>query len=287
MRRPQALLSAVLALTLLALPAEAADYNVDVSLRGSPTSMLRQNNVAKELGYSFVENPAQLAELVEEGKFVRLPGNEHYRVISGVSYPFARPEVRLFIERLAEQYFEGTGEQLVVTSLVRPRSQQPRNSHELSVHPAGIAIDLRISDKKLSRAWLESVLLRLERQGVLDITRERWPPHYHVAIFPSSYRAYVEEMIGPDEVAAAMKYDVEPEEPEVAVAEASAAPEPAKTAATAVPAVESEKPAKRLLFAALPLSALVFFLLGYWRGRREPDEDGGEVLMESNASNGR
>ncbi len=273
MRRPQALIGTVLALVLFVLPVEAANYNVDVSLRGSPTSMMRQNDVAKELGYSFVESPAQLSELVEEGKFVRLPGNAYYRVNDGVSYPFARPEVRLFVERLAEQYYEGTGEQLVVTSLTRPKSNQPRNSHELSVHPAGIAIDLRISDKHLSRAWLEAVLLKLEKSDVLDITRERWPPHYHVAIFPDSYRAHVEEMIGTEELLAAMDYESEPEEAEAPVAEAEPAADPSKTAASAVPAVESDKPSTRMLIAALPLSALLFFLLGYWRGRKEPEED--------------
>lgn len=285
MRRPLALLSTLLALVLFVLPVEAANFNVDVSLRGSPTSMARQNDVAKQLGYSFVENPDQLPGLVEEGKFVRLPGNKFYRVNDGVSYPFARPEVRLFIERLAEQYYEGTGEQLVVTSLTRPDSEQPRNSHELSVHPAGIAVDLRISSKKLSRAWLESVLLRLEGEGVLDITRERWPPHYHVAIFPNSYRAYVEEMIGSEELLAAMQYE-EPVASETVDAQEQAAVEPAKTAASAVPAVESDIPSMRLLIAALPLSALLFFLLGYWRGRKAPEPHETEGLQGQDGYSG-
>lgn len=268
MRRPIALLSALLALIVFVLPVRAANYNVDVSLRGSPTSMLRQNDVAKDLGYSFVEDPADLSRLVEEGRIVHLPGNAYYEVLESVSYPYARPEVRLFIERLAEQYYEGTGEQLVVTSLLRPKSEQPRNSHELSVHPAGIAIDLRISDKRLSRAWLEAVLLKLERQGLLDITREKWPPHYHVAVFTDEYRNYVEEMIGAEELAAAMDFN-EPVAEEEAPEE-KAVVEPAKTAATAVPAIESKNASKQLLLAALPLSALLFFLLGYWRGNRQP-----------------
>src|SRR5690606_1552768 len=268
MSRSRPILCALMALTLFALPVGAADLSVEVSLRGSPTSMMRQNNIAKELGYTFVDTPEDLDTLIQAGKFVALPGNDHYEVLGSVSYPYARPEVRMFIERLARQYHEGTGEQLVVTSLTRPRSEQPRNSHELSVHPAGIAIDLRISDNQRARAWLESVLLRLENRKVLDVTRERWPPHYHVARFPNSYRAYVEELIGPEAVAAALVFNDELEVQEIPKTEDEIAGTPASTVASAVGPADSGLSGRRLLFAALPLSALIFFLLGYRRGRR-------------------
>jgi LysM repeat protein len=54
-----------------------------------------------------------------------------------------------------------------------------------------MAIDLRDSTNLSCRSWLERVLTDLERQGVLDATRERSPVHYHVAIFPAQYGAYV------------------------------------------------------------------------------------------------
>jgi LysM repeat protein len=44
--------------------------------------------------------------------------------------------------------------------------------------------------------WLEKTLLSLEKQGVLDVTRERRPPHYHVALFPQPYTRYVASMAG-------------------------------------------------------------------------------------------
>jgi hypothetical protein len=104
------------------------------------------------------------------------------------------PEVKLFLERLGKQYREANGSPLVVTSLVRPSSEQPRNAHELSVHPAGMAVDFRVPSNAKARAWLESALLQLENRGVLDVTRERFPPHYHVAVFPVAYAAYVERI---------------------------------------------------------------------------------------------
>jgi LysM repeat protein len=46
-----------------------------------------------------------------------------------------------------------------------------------------MAVDLRIPPTQKCRAWLESTLLSLEKQHAVDVTRERHPPHYHVAVF--------------------------------------------------------------------------------------------------------
>ncbi|HEY8470326.1 MAG TPA: DUF5715 family protein, partial [Longimicrobiales bacterium] len=126
------------------------------------------------------------------GELVEVRGNADYD-LSRVSYPYARPEVRTFLERLGRQYREATGAPLVVTSLARPTTRQPVNAHALSVHPAGMAVDLRVPRDPASRRWLEDALVGLERRGLVDVTRERRPPHYHVAIFPEAYRAYAEE----------------------------------------------------------------------------------------------
>lgn len=158
-------------------------------LRGSPASMRAQHGVALEHDFTFLRTSAQVEEFVEEGRLEPVTGNEDYRV-NEVSFPYARPEVVLFIERVGRLYHEATGERLVVTSLTRPRSAQPGNAHRLSVHPAGMAVDLRVPASAWSREWLESALLELENEGVLDVTRERNPPHYHVAVFPSSFAEY-------------------------------------------------------------------------------------------------
>ena len=173
------------------------------SLKGSPSSMVRQNQVAKQNDFTFLRSPAQVERFVEEGYLVAVESNESLQVNAGVSYPVARPEMKLFLERLAEQYRDGCGEALVVTSLVRPTSEQPRNSHPLSVHPAGMAADLRVSSKPECRAWLESALLSLEERELLDVTRERSPPHYHVALYPDLYFAYVQPMLARDSAIAA------------------------------------------------------------------------------------
>jgi len=110
-----------------------------------------------------------------------------------VSFPFTRPAVRLFIERLAAQYRRACKQRLVVTSLTRPRSHQPRNASIRSVHPTGMALDLR-RPGGTCRRWLESTLLSLERRAVLEATVERRPPHYHVVVFPEAYLSYVDRL---------------------------------------------------------------------------------------------
>lgn len=189
-------LGGAFAATLLMIPAAVAGA---AGLRGSPASMAHQHAVAVEEDYSFLRTPAQVRELVVDGALVEVTDEADFRV-SGVSFPYARPEVRSFIEHLAARSVAETGERLVVTSLTRPEALQPANAHALSVHPAGMAVDFRVPASAAQRAWLERTLLSMESTGLLDVTRERTPPHYHVAVFPEAYRAYAARL---DSVAAA------------------------------------------------------------------------------------
>ncbi len=157
--------------------------------------MNRQNNVARAHDYTFLASTSDVRRFVRLGLLEPVKGNSHYE-LANVSFPYARPAVRTFVERLASQYHAGCGEKLVVTSLTRPESRQPRNASTLSVHPAGMAVDLRRSNKTSCRRWLERVLLSLESRGVLDATRERYPAHYHIAVFPAQYLAYVDAVEG-------------------------------------------------------------------------------------------
>lgn len=165
------------------------------TLRGSTQTMQRQNFIAQQHDYSFLQTSAQVRRFVDAGLLERLGGNANYQ-LAGVSHPYARPAVRTFIERLSAQYRAACGEKLVVTSLTRPVLEQPRNASDLSVHPAGMAVDLRMSKRASCRRWLEGTLLSLEQRGVLDATREQRPPHYHVALFPDRYTRYVAQLGG-------------------------------------------------------------------------------------------
>lgn len=165
------------------------------TMRGSRESITQQNQHAVSHGYTFVQTSSQVADLVNSGELVRV-GASSTMVLHNVSYPYARPEVRTLIERLSAQYFNACGEKMTVTSLTRPIARQPANASDDSVHPAGMAVDLRIPSNGRCRSWLESTLLSLESSYVLDVTRERRPPHYHVAVFPETYTQYLAAMNG-------------------------------------------------------------------------------------------
>ena len=150
--------------------------------------MQRQNRIAQQHDYTFLRTSSQVRRFVSSGYLERLNGNADYE-LARVSHPYARPAVRLFVERLANQYRAACGEKLVVTSLTRPVLEQPRNASDLSVHPAGMAVDLRISRKRSCVKWLEKTLLSLEKQGVLDVTQTwagfRLPIDVNLAAVPN------------------------------------------------------------------------------------------------------
>jgi hypothetical protein len=196
-------LSRISAAVALASATLAGSANA-AELGGSLASMKQQHQVAVELQYTFLRTPAEVREYVTKGRLEALAGSADY-ALADVSFPYARAEVRMFVERLAADYRTATGKQLVITSLTRPEALQPRNAHQLSVHPAGMAVDFRIPDDAAGRHWLETTLLSMEKRGVLDVTRERRPPHYHVAVFPEPYRAYAKKRDAADAVAAAAK----------------------------------------------------------------------------------
>jgi hypothetical protein len=177
------------ALLLLGPLAAAAPVRAQ-SLIGSKASLVRQSQAARAHGYTYLRTTSQVNEFVRRGLLVRVPGNSSYRV-ADVSFPYARPEVKTFLARLGQQYRNACGERLVVTSMTRPTSRQPSNASPLSVHPTGMAVDLRRSNRPACRAFLEKTLLTLEDRGVLEATRESHPPHYHVSLFPDPYRRYV------------------------------------------------------------------------------------------------
>lgn len=191
-----ALTALLLSLCATALPAQ--------TLKGSRYAMQRQNSVAREQDYTFLRTSSQVRKFADAGLLVRVKDSRALD-LDGVSHPYARPAMKTFLDRLSAQHHAACGEKLVVTSLTRPVTEQPRNASDLSVHPTGMAADLRISRKGSCQRWLERTLLDLEDEGVLDATRERRPPHYHVAVFPEAYLAHVRKVSGSKLAAAESK----------------------------------------------------------------------------------
>ena len=179
-------LVATAGLLALSLPAVASAQ----SLRGSRASIERMYRHAVAEQFSFFETPASVRRQVAEGRLVRLEPDGNF-ALHRVGYPYVRPATRTFVQRLSAQFRDACGESLVVTSAVRPATRQPANSADLSVHPTGMAVDLRKPKGRACRKWLRDVLLELEGMNVLEATEEYAPPHFHVAVFPTEYGRYV------------------------------------------------------------------------------------------------
>jgi LysM repeat protein len=160
------------------------------SLLGSRASMERQHQEAVSYGYTFLGTPQAVSNFVSEGHLVKVPDSQFIE-LHDVSYPYSRPEVKMFIERLSGQFYATCGEKLVITSLTRPIDEQPENAASDSVHPTGMAVDMHIPSSARCRSWLEHTLLSMEGDGLLDVTRERHPAHYHVAVFTRTYENFI------------------------------------------------------------------------------------------------
>lgn len=168
-------------------------------LKGSPESVQRMYSHASSNGYTFFRNRAAVDSAVRQGKLVKLVATK-YMELHDVSYPYVQSEVKLFVERLSQQYFDKCGETLVVTGATRPLNMNARlaNASDNSVHPTGMAIDLRRSKSSKCVSWLRSTLSSLELRGVLEATEEKNPVHFHVAVFPKPYVGYVALLTSPD-----------------------------------------------------------------------------------------
>jgi hypothetical protein len=145
---------------------------------------------AVDHGMYFYKTGSGLRKAASEGRFVRLASTSDLRVV-GATYPYVQEAALLFLQRLGKQYHEQCGERMVVTSGVRPQSMRLANSVDKSVHPTGMAVDLRKPARSGCRSWLRETLLALEGRGVIEATEEYTPPHFHVAVFPTPYTRYL------------------------------------------------------------------------------------------------
>ena len=173
------------------------------SLHGSRASIERMYHHARAEHFSFFATPSSVRRAVASGSLVRLLPDSDF-TLHAVAYPYVRPATLTFVHRLAAEYVAACDEPLVVTSAVRPEDRQPGNSTAHSVHPTGMAIDLRKPDDGDCRRWLRSTLLDLEDAGVLEATEEFAPPHFHVAVYSTPYTRYVASIAHTDTRVAAM-----------------------------------------------------------------------------------
>ena len=151
-------------------------------LRGSKESVEKMYEFAQANHLPFYLSPTNVRDAVEQQKLVPLTGDATYELTRGVGYTYATPEARQFVQAFAPLYLSACGTPLTVTSAARPITRQPRNANPHSVHPTGIAVDLRRPTAGACLTWVRAALAELENKGIIEATEERHPVHLHLAV---------------------------------------------------------------------------------------------------------
>jgi hypothetical protein len=183
-RRARIVLGAAAAVLLSLAPVARAQRagRQPAALRGSKASVEKMYSFARQHGYPFYLTPATLDDAIARGKLVPLPGDENYELARGVGFSYTTAESREFIMQFAPQYLAVCGTPLTVTSAARPMSRQPRNANPHSVHPTGIAVDIRRPYPGPCLTWVRNSLAELEARGFVEATEEHHPVHIHLAV---------------------------------------------------------------------------------------------------------
>jgi LysM repeat protein len=151
-------------------------------LHGSKASVERMYDFAVRHRYPFYLTPTNLDTAIAHGKLVALTGDSTYELTRGVGFSYATREAKQFVTMFAPQYLAACGAPLTVTSAARPMSRQPHNANPLSVHPTGIAVDIRRPPPGPCLTWVRGALAELETKGIVEATEEHHPVHLHIAV---------------------------------------------------------------------------------------------------------
>lgn len=150
---------------------------------GELSSSERQYMYATANDYQFMRSDSQYRQAIAEGYLVRL---QHPDLVVAARRPYVLPSTAAFIYEIAEA-FRGAGcSGLRVNDATRLLSERPSNGSVHSVHPAGMALDLRVINLDVRCYQVLSELLH-DAEAALrtDTTRENRPPHFHIVVLPA------------------------------------------------------------------------------------------------------
>lgn len=162
---------------------KAARRSGSATLRGSKAAVDNAYLRAKRDGLAFARSRREIERGARAGEYVALARSSSTYRLHGVTTPYVRPATRDFVASFGAAYARRCGEPMTVTSAMRPTSLHLANSVEKTVHPTGMAVDLRAPRSAGCRAWMRTSLLGLEAQGVVNATEEHRPAHFHVVVY--------------------------------------------------------------------------------------------------------
>jgi Family of unknown function (DUF5715) len=164
--------------------------------RPSRDSLLRQNAEIDRMELPRIQNQAELDRLVANGDLVSLPEGETLRIDPTLDPDrrYCRPWTRDFLQDLSGAYYDEFHTQIQVNSAVRTvqvqkrlrrhnRNAAPEKGETASSHLAGITVDIqRRGMTREQIAWMQSYMMPLKEQGLIEPEEERRQWVFHVAV---------------------------------------------------------------------------------------------------------
>ncbi len=190
-------LRAFLVLSFVLIPTSV----FSASLKGSPESLRKQNEVADQEGLKRIKNDRELEEMKKKGELVPVP-------LSTKVDPKLHPKWRWclsctadFLDDFAVDFIDRFGYMPQLSSAVRTVERQlaiqrgdeltPKNANaapvkgdRASVHLTGSSFDIsKLKMPKDEILWVRQRLLELEERGLIEATEEWDQACFHVMVF--------------------------------------------------------------------------------------------------------
>lgn len=154
-----------------------------VSFRGGElTTSERQFEYAKAHEIPFMDSEVEYQRNVRSGYFVLL---SHPDITISARRKYVLPQTANFIYRVAHQFRKAGCNRLHINGAGRLTTERPKNGSVHSVHPVGMALDLKVINlSKNCHTILWNILHEYEAGQEADSTRELHPEHFHVVVIP-------------------------------------------------------------------------------------------------------
>lgn len=182
--------------------------------------MEKEIEAAEHFGLKNFKSVDEIQTALEEGRLVELdPSDEDTYVLDSGIGELVQPETRHFfhcvlpyvkerLESISYEFYARFKSKLIVNSLIRTEKYQDRlrkgNSNTsqgyTSSHLKGSTVDIAYFGPETERRpteyrmtpvqqeWLDARLLLLEKDGWLQVTKEKNQPVYHVMFYPEKYK---------------------------------------------------------------------------------------------------
>jgi Family of unknown function (DUF5715) len=164
--------------------------------RPSHDSLLKQNEEIDRLDLPRIADDEELESLKASEALVPIRESEALRFDPRLEATrrYCRPWTREFVEDLSRAYYKEFGAQIQVNSAVRTikvqhklrrhnRNAAPETGETASSHLAGVTLDLqRRGMSKQQVKWVETYMLPLKNQGLIEPEEERHQWVFHVMV---------------------------------------------------------------------------------------------------------